>query len=277
MAAAWRLWAYSSRLNTKYFEIDRNDRRREYWRLALARNEQFEPVEGVNDVFLITAPYADYLTPTEEQILLEANPWAVISHGTALIHHSLTTQMPTAIHATLYRPIDRSTPPLGLSPEEWAAATEAVPRTPERIGATPIVWSRHSEKFKWGTEVSESNGVPIYVTDLERTLLDALRFPGKAGGVLNTLGAWALSKDRLDLDKLVRYTERFGIKLLRQRVGFLLEEMGIRHTRIDMWKRHALRGGSAKLVAGKSFDSKYSEDWNLSLNVPPGVLSVLHE
>lgn len=277
VAATWRLWAYSTRLQPEYLGLARDDRRRQSWHRALVRNPHFKAVPGISEVYLIVAPYSDYLTPTEEQILQEANPWAVISHGTALIHHSLTTQMPSSINATLYRPIDRALPPLGLTPEEWAVAIEVTPRTPDRIGRTEIVWSRLSDKFKWGTEVAESNGVPIYVTDLERTLLDALRFPGKAGGILNTLGAWSLSRDKMDLDKLIRYTERFGIKLLRQRVGFILEEMNIHHPRISAWKHRALRGGSAKLVAGESFASRYSEAWNLSINVPPDTLSVLHE
>ncbi len=90
----------------------------------------------------------------------------------------------------------------------------------------------------------------------------------------NVLRAWALARDTLDLDVLVHYADRLDIALLRQRVGFILEELGLSHPRIEAWHEMARRGGSSKLVPSAPYSPHYSERWNLSLNAP---LAALHD
>ncbi len=77
--------------------------------------------------------------------------------------------------------------------------------------------------------VGYSSGVPVYVTDVERTLLDALRMPDKCGGIAKGAPGVAAGADDYDLDRLVAYTERFDIQNLKQRVGFVLEKLGRLH------------------------------------------------
>ena len=66
-----------------------------------------------------------------------------------------------------------------------------------------------------------------------------------------------------------------GQPVLRQRVGFLLETLGLAHPRLAVWKQSLLRGGSLKLVASEPYAPEFSPDWNLSLNVTSSVLAEL--
>ena len=53
-------------------------------------------------VYRIQVPFADTIPVSDEQILQEANPWAVFSHLTALAQHGLTDLIPDALYATHY-------------------------------------------------------------------------------------------------------------------------------------------------------------------------------
>jgi predicted transcriptional regulator of viral defense system len=112
------------------------------------------------------------------------------------------------------------------------------------------------------------------MTDVERTLLDALRMPDKSGGIAKVLQAWR-SAEEIDVDKVVSYADGYGNQVLRQRVGFLLEKLGKTHPRLEEWRHGLQRGGSVKLVASSPYADTYSAEWNLSLNVPPSVLAIL--
>jgi len=82
-------------------------------------------------------------------------------------------------------------------------------------------------------------------------------------------------RDFLALDRLIEYTERFNSGLLRQRVGFLLDELGLPHPALARWHEDAQRnghGGSSKLVASAPYGAVYSEAWNLALNAALGPL-----
>jgi predicted transcriptional regulator of viral defense system len=146
-------------------------------------------------------------------------------------------------------------------------------RTPDRILGRPITWHQVKPERFFGVGVYHSRGYPVRVTTPERTLLDSLQTPELSGGVDNVLRAWALARDTLDLDLLIQYVDRFDIALLRQRVGFILEELGLSHPRVEEWREVAHRGGSSKLLASAPYSPRYSERWNLSLNTS---LTALH-
>ncbi len=57
------------------------------------------------------------------------------------------------------------------------------------------------DEREFGITVGDSSGLPVYVTDVERTLIDAIRMPGSAAvsqrpcltGVLATMRRWRSS------------------------------------------------------------------------------------
>ena len=147
-------------------------------------------------------------------------------------------------------------------------------RTPHRILGRPVTWNKVKPERFFGLGVYQPRGYPVRVTTPERTLLDGLQAPELSGGIENVLRAWSLARETLDLDKLVQYVDRFDMGILRQRTGFILEELELSHSRLDEWQGLAQRGGSSKLVAAAPYAPQFSERWSLSLNAP---LAALHD
>ncbi len=243
--------------------------------LFLLRRGDIAPVERATGVYRIDSPFASVIPVSDEQIVQEANPWAVFSFLTALGHHGLTNAIPRYIQATNYEHPVADRCPLGTRPEEWLELDLPRARQPKRVGDVAIQWTRMNGAFDFGHTISYVHGLPIYVTDVERTLLDAIRAPGKVGGIREALEAWREASLTLNVDKLVNYAARFESPVLRQRVGFLLERLGHSHPRLEEWRESLQRGGSLKLVASAPYAATFSERWNLSLNVPESILGIL--
>ena len=242
----------------------------------LLKRREVISLKGIEGVYIIDVPYSNLLEVSEEQIVQEANPWSVFGFLTAMTHHGLTDLLPKDIYAIHFKGDEHlSRVPLGTMPDDWA---DDMPRPPEKrpthVRDVKVNWTEMKGEREFGITVGYSSGLPVYVTDVERTLIDAIRTPEKCGGIAKVLHAWC-SVGRLDLEKLVEYTDRYDIQNLRQRVGFLLEKLGRPHPRLDEWRDRLQRGGSVKLVANSAYSGTFSAEWNLSLNVPPSVLAII--
>lgn len=235
---------------------------------------EIAPIKGLRRFYQVTVPYARSEPLEEEEILMEADPYAALSHISALVFHGLTDELPKGF--TLMTPLDGAGDhlPLGTQPQDWEGIPLVRGSMPRHIPGRPVTWRQVKPERLFGTTVYQPRGYPIRVTTPERTLLDGLLEPELSGGIENVLRAWSLARDTLNLDVLVHYVDRFNIALLRQRVGFILEEMGLSHPQIAAWQSAAQRGGSSKLVASAPYSPTYSERWSLSLNVP---LTALHD
>lgn len=235
---------------------------------------EITPIKGLRHFYQVTVPYARSEPLEEEEILMEVHPYAALSHISALVFHGLTDQLPKGL--TLMTPLDGTEDhlPLGTQPQDWEGIPLVRGSMPKRMLGRPVTWRQVNPERFFGTSVYQPRRYPIRVTTPERTLLDGLLEPALSGGIETVLRAWSLARDTLNLDVLVHYVDRLNIALLGQRVGFILEEMGLSHPQIDVWRRKAQRGGSSKLVASASYSPNYSERWSLSLNAP---ISALHD
>ena len=232
-------------------------------------------VRGVPGVYRITVPYASVLSCPDEAIIQEANPIDVFSHFTAAAYHDLTYEIPNEFHLTHFRNSSARLP-LGTAAEDWTDVPEPRQRTPDSIHDVQIHWHKSKREWDFGHTVGYSQGYPIYITDPERTLLDALRFPDRCGGATEVLRIWKRALPSLAIDVLIDYVKRFDQTLLRQRVGFILERLEATHPILQEWAGRSVRGSSAKLFANLDFSPTFSERWNLSINVPDAVLSELN-
>ena len=231
-----------------------------------------ERISGISGVYRVTVPYASVLSSPDEAIIQEANPIAVFSHFTAAQYHNLTYEIPNEFHLTQYGKSSVRLP-LGTTPEDWIDVPEPRQRTPNSIHGEQIHWHKAKTEWDFGHTLGHVQGYPIYITDVERTLLDALRFPHRCGGATEVLRIWRRAIDNLNLDTLIDYVEQFKQTLLRQRVGFILERLGEPHPKFDEWAANSVRGSSAKLFANLEFSPDYSKRWNLSINAPDAILS----
>ena len=235
------------------------------------------PKKGAEGVYVVDVAYANLLDVSEEQIIQEANPWAVFGFATAMIYHGLTDLPPKEVYVIAFKDGEHlRRVPLGTTPEDWVDVDLPYARRPKTLDETQVVWSEVQSKWDFGVAVGYSSGLPVYVTDVERTLLDALRSPDKCGGIAKVLQAWK-GAEGCHLDRLIAYAERFEIQNLKQRVGYVLDALGRPHPNLARWRGSLQRGGSVKLLASEPYSENYSAEWNLSLNVPPSVLAIIEE
>jgi predicted transcriptional regulator of viral defense system len=131
----------------------------------------------------------------------------------------------------------------------------------------------HQLKDDWvfGHSTPSVHSVPVRCTDVERTLIDGLKQPRYCGGLSEVFRAWVRADP--DPNRLVDYTERLDRLILYQRVGFVMETLGMQHAHFAQWKAEkSPRGGSRVLNPEKEYASSYSEEWNLSINHPTSIL-----
>jgi len=240
---------------------------------GMNRRGDITPLKSARTIYLVVSPYAAAIPIHEFEVLGELNPYAAISHFSALAFHDLTQQFPKSITVSSPSRLLADMLPIGTFQRDWdGLGFQPAMRFPKRAMNKQVIWTRMAPDQFFGHDVCAPYGFPIRVTNPERTLLDALNAPKRSGGILNVLEAWASAPDRIDLDLLVHYVERFDSGVLRQRVGFILEELGLTHPVLETWRAQTQRGGSRKLDAGAPYSPTYSERWDLSLNGPVEVL-----
>ena len=276
IAADWRIHVIYMRIaHSGGFALPTGSKVKQLIR-KLAASGDIEELSTIAGIYVFTVPFASFVSSPDEALLQEANPTAVLSHYTAAAYHNLTYELPMEYHLTYY-PNSFIRLPLGTVPEDWVDVPKPRCRTPKTIRGKPILWHKSKKEWDFGHTLGFSQGYPIYVTDLERTLLDAIRFPERCGGITEVFRIWRRAVDSLRVDVLVNYVEQFSQALLRQRVGFILEEIGITPPILEEWANKSVRGSSAKLIANSDFAPTFSERWKLSINVPESILSELKE
>lgn len=228
-------------------------------------------IDEIAGVYRITVPYASVLPLPSEAIIQEANPTAVFSHFTAAQYHNLTYEIPNAFHLSQFRSSTKRLP-LGTTPEDWVDVPGPRLRTPAFVNGTPVYWHNSKAEWDFGYTIGHVQGSPIYITDVERTVIDALRYPEWCGGATEVLQIWKRAMDAINIETLIEYVEMLSQTLLKQRVGYLLEHFGKSNSTLDKWAEKSVRGGSAKLFANLEFSAEYSARWNLSLNLPDAIL-----
>jgi predicted transcriptional regulator of viral defense system len=230
-------------------------------------------IKGVSSVYSVELAYASLLPVHEHQVLQEANPFAALSHATALVLHGLTDQPTNALCASDFGRASTRIP-LGTRPEDWAI--KPAPRSfPPQVQSVPVRWIRGRSALDFGIAIDNSQNVPLWITDPERTILDCIRDPHAAGGFPLVAQTLQRNLSSLRLHVLLEYTERFQSAIMQQRVGFILEQFGVRHETLDQWASRAVRGGSMVLVPGAAFASQFSARWCLSLNADEDSLRSL--
>lgn len=233
---------------------------------------EIEPVRGLASLFEVTVPYARQGFIDEDELLFEAHPYAVLSHVSALVLHGLTDDLPKRMTAVIPADGTGDMLPLDTDASDWDGIPLVRGRRPPKILSRPVLWTKVAPARLFGMREYRPRDYPIRATTPERTLLDGLREPDLCGGVENVLRAWSRASDTLDLDALVHHVERFDIDLLRQRTGYVLDELERSHPMLERWQRLAKRGGSSKLLSSEPYAPTYSERWSLSLNAPTSAL-----
>lgn len=236
------------------------------------REGDLQPIRGTVNLYRVTSPFAQTHALDPLEVLFEEHAYTILSHFSALDFHGLTIEQPkvfTAISAAKAAP---DVLPLDTDASDWEDISLPSKTRPNAVMGQSVKWITVALPKLFGYSVYRPLGVPYRVTSPERTLIDALQKPEFCGGIGNVLEAWVIGWDVIDPELVERYTERYGVALLRQRVGYVLEALGYRSSTLDGWAASSKRGGSSKLVGSASFVPDYSDRWNLSLNAPVHLL-----
>jgi len=207
-----------------------------------------------------------------EEILCSVDPFAYISHLSAMSYHGLSNRIPSTIfYSTPQHPkwsgfaMKKMRVDLG---DQLASYRESnLPRLTQirfaRIEKKPVhkYASVHTGAFKVVKDRV------LRVSTIGRTFLDMVRAAHLCGGinhVIEVYEAHAKPYEHLIVDEV----ERHGTLIDKTRAGYLLDEQcGITgNPVIEKWAQHVQRGGSRKLDPLSEYSSQYSERWCLSLN-----------
>lgn len=214
----------------------------------------------------VTVPYAQQGSVDEREAFFEIHPYATLSHLSALTFHGLTTEFPNRLTATVSADRTGGLLPPQTGPGDWEGVFLPAPAKPSQILGMPVTWKTLRPEAYFGFAEYQPLGFTVRYTSIERTLLDGLTSPDLSGGIGTVLGAWGMARDVINLDVLIHQAERLDIALLRQRVGFILDQLQLTHPELEAWRQRSKRGGSSKLVSSQPYSPNYDERWNLSIN-----------
>lgn len=236
---------------------------------------ELEQIPGIRHFYRANVPYARGRAVEEEEALMEAHPYAALADFSALFFHGLTEAMPKGVTAVFPADGKGGLLPADTTAEDWEEIEIVGGRRVASVVGREVGWRRVESARYFGFEVYRGRGYSVRATTPERTLVDGLLHPERSGGIQSVLRAWALACDVLDEDSVVHQVERLGVGVLRQRVGFVMERLGLSHAALGGWRAAAERGGSRKLLASAPYSSNYDERWDLSINAPVDALEVV--
>jgi len=225
---------------------------------------------GFNDVYRIRH-IKRKLSP--EEVLCHVDPFAYVSHLSAMEQYGLTDRSPKSLILTTPNPklwkslrlekMDKDYRKLPI-PEEERRPFQRITmpssylRRPISTTTTSILGDFIKNK--------ESN---VRITSIGQTFLDMLRKPKLCGGMSHVLRVWE-DHAEIYLDDVIGSINKFETSNINKvRAGYIIEEvLGLQHPTVESWKDYASRGGSSKLDSSRDFEPTYSETWCLSLNCP---------
>lgn len=242
----------------------------EYKRLieALANIGLISPIEGLSAFAL----FGRSNTPPAE-VACCIDPFAYVSHLSAMEHHGLTDRFPQILYLT--------TPPA----IEWRNQAEIKMRkelgdiyeTYDVSGLPRLTRPKFSTIGRTSVHVQERSHMGAFrivgvnalrVATIGRVFLDMLREPKLCGGMQHVLDIYEKEAKRY-LRLIVDEVERHGKPIDKVRAGYVLAEVcKLDSPALEGWKIWAQRGGSRKLDPDAEYASTYSDVWKLSINVP---------
>ena|SRR2546421_4582496 len=161
---------------------------------------------------------------------------------------------------------------LATQPSFDVYVTYSVRRKNMNIGGsmTHIVYMPPSRFY--GQQELHVADARVMVSDVERTLVDAISIPGYCGGLIEAAKAFFMAKPRLNSSKLIEYAQRYNKWSVLRRTGYLLEifELAPRST-LEKLARTLPRGYS-RLDPDLPRDGLSNSKWGLTLNVSPEEL-----
>jgi predicted transcriptional regulator of viral defense system len=145
-----------------------------------------------------------------------------------------------------------------------------------RINDSAIRFARLPAKSLFGFERIPVFGYPVPMSDLEKTALDCIEYPKRAGGLPEASAILAKAARRWDWEKATSYFERRGNTALIQKFGYLCDAGHLPMPdaiRVRLHKR--LKPSSRAYLVPRRPGMPapaYDRDWGVIVNIDPHTL-----
>jgi predicted transcriptional regulator of viral defense system len=207
-----------------------------------------------------------------EDIACTVDPFAYISHLSAMAYHGLTNRLPKVIYLT------------SLANTDWMESANKKMKSdlgncyPDycdyyfpRLTKIKFSMIQNNKIFRYSSihhgAFKHIEDRMLRVSTIGRTFLDMLREPDYCGSmyhVTDVFKNFGEQYSRLIIDEI----DRHGTNIEKSRAGYLLDEiLNIKDSKIDEWAKKVQRGGSRKLDPKQPYSEKYSPRWSISLNM----------
>lgn len=128
-----------------------------------------------------------------------------------------------------------------------------------------------SDRYYFGISTRQIDGLPIIVTDREKTIIDAASRPDISGGIMQLAQAIKSAINTIDWEKLDCYVLQWGGGVVAKRLGYLVETLSLpipaRKSKINHW-RTMISKGISQLEPGSGRSGPVVTRWQLQINVP---------
>lgn len=169
-----------------------------------------------------------------------------ISHASAMDLHQMVTQPQFIVHVTTNRQVK-------FHPTVMGTEYRFVTAQQKHFFGFKKLWIEKSQM--------------VYISDLEKTVLDGLKMPEYCGGISEVAKGFWMKRDKIKVSKLIDYAERMDIGAVYRRLGFLLETYEAATTEeLDRLQRKLTRT-YAPLDPTLPNVGTHLSRWRLNLNV----------
>ncbi|MGQ9369401.1 hypothetical protein [Azospirillum sp. ST 5-10] len=210
---------------------------------------------------------------TAEEACCLVDPFAYVSHFSAMEHYGLTDRIPENLVIT--RPEERA----------WRSLAEAVVANDRASlgealdGFTSFRLLRHEfpgvvrqrpvkvftpKVVGRSVRLRESH---VRMARIDQVFCDTLLAPQLCGGMAHVMEVWR-DHARTYLERIVTAVNALDSPIAKVRAGYILSDyLGVSHAIVEGWRAFAQRGGSRRLDPNSDGRPTFSEGWMLSINV----------
>ncbi len=207
------------------------------------------------------------------EVMCSLDPFAYVSHLSAMEYHGLTDRFPKILYMTRPAPGQwreqarvRMARDLGARLQVYldSGLPKLLQSKITRLGQTSIHFCERSQLGAFRLVAGSS----LRVATVSRVFLEMIREPAQCGGIQHVIDVYRREAKRY-INLIVDEVSQHGLAIDKVRAGFLLSEVcRLEHEVFVEWEKSAQRGGSRKLDPEGEYVSEFSERWKLSLNVP---------
>ena len=173
-------------------------------------------------------------------------------------------EIATALHNNSYVAYHSAIEYYGLANQAYYDVHMITPVQYSPVIIEGLEYQSFISKYDFGV-IDTFNNAPIRITDLERTVLDAIDRIDVAGGIEEVYSALGIVS-YLNEERLLRYLEFFNKKLLYKKAGYFFSRLKPSYLSEDFYKeckRH-ISHRRDDICQNKRFEKyEYSKEWEL--------------